>query len=211
MSAASDRLAAAKNRLDQISREHSDRRELRERRSREARDKAGESLDKQAAAAQKTIERIQEAGKRQKAAGGWGTAAATAKKGGEFRFGAEDDEPTYETAGPGTGWTAGPATPPPGSGWTAGPATSPSGSGWAAGPATSPPGSGWTAGAAPAAGRPTAPAAPAPARAADPATPPGAGRPATPPPVTPPPARPAPRRPAPVEDDDDFGGQSWLT
>ncbi|RKT57710.1 hypothetical protein [Saccharothrix australiensis] len=113
MSVASDRLAAAKSRMDQISREHADRRELRERRSREARDKAGQSLDKQAAVAEKTIERIQEAGKRQKAAGGWGTTAATTKKGGEYRFGAEDDEPTYETAAPGTGWTAGPITPTP--------------------------------------------------------------------------------------------------
>ncbi|CCH35099.1 hypothetical protein ABZ816_21280 [Actinosynnema sp. NPDC047251] len=115
MSVASDRLAAAKSRMDEISREHADRRELRERHSREARDKAGASLDKQAAVAEKTIERIQEAGKRQKAAGGWGTAAATEKKSGEFRFGSEDDEPTYEAQAPGTGWAAGPptATPPP--------------------------------------------------------------------------------------------------
>ncbi|MBB5954901.1 hypothetical protein FHS29_001471 [Saccharothrix tamanrassetensis] len=154
MSVASDRLAAAKSRMDEISREHADRRELRERRSREARDKAGQSLDKQAAVAEKTIERIQEAGKRQKAAGGWGTTAATEKKSGEFRFGTEDDEPTYETAAPGTGWVAGP------------PAT----------PVTPPP-------------------------------PP----PVAPPPPPPPPVRPAPRRPAPVDDDDDFGSQSWLT
>ncbi|MEU4802106.1 hypothetical protein [Actinosynnema sp. NPDC023587] len=151
MSVASDRLAAAKSRMDQISREHADRRELRERRSREARDKAGASLDKQAAVAEKTIERIQEAGKRQKAAGGWGTAAATEKKNGEFTFGTEDDEPTYQTPAPGTGWVPGP---PP---------------------------------AAPAA-PPVAPAPPAPA-----------------------PVRPAPRRRAPADDDDDFGGQSWLT
>ncbi|MBW4716014.1 hypothetical protein [Saccharothrix obliqua] len=153
MSVASDRLAAAKSRMDQISREHADRRELRERHSREAREKAGQSLDKQAAVAEKTIERIQEAGKRQKAAGGWGTTAATEKKGGEYRFGAEEDEPTYEAPAPGNTWVS--STPPP----------------------------------------PTPP---------PPVTPP-------PPAPRPTPPRPAPRRPAPVDDDDDFGGQSWLT
>ncbi|MEV0678485.1 hypothetical protein AB0I60_18405 [Actinosynnema sp. NPDC050436] len=149
MSVASDRLAAAKSRMDEISREHADRRELRERRSREAREKAGASLDKQAAVAEKTIERIQEAGKRQKAAGGWGTTAATEKKSGEYSFGSEDDEPTYQAPAPGTGWASGPAPTPP----------------------------------------PAPPVAP-------------------PPPA---PVRPAPRRPAPVDDEDDFGGQSWLT
>ncbi len=124
MSVASDRWAAAKSRMDQIAREHADRRELRERHSREARDKAGDSLDKQAATAQKTIERIQEAGKRQKAAGGWGTTAATEKKTGEFSFGSEDDEPTYEAQAPGTGWATGPTpTPTPATAWTTAPTT----------------------------------------------------------------------------------------
>ncbi|MFI9814810.1 hypothetical protein [Saccharothrix variisporea] len=155
MSASAERLAAALSRMDQIDREAADRRELRERHAREARDKAGDAFSKQASIAEKTIERIQEAGKAQKAAGGWGTTAATQKKGGEFQFGTEDDEPTYEAQQqPGYGWSSG------------GPAA----------PVTPPP--------------PVAPPAP------------------TPPP---PPARPAPRRPAPVDDDDDFGGQSWLT
>lgn len=148
MSVASDRLAAARSRMEDISREHSARRELRERKAREARDAAGEALAKQGKVAEQTIDRIQEAGRRQKAAGGWGTTAATQKKGGEYRFDTGDDEPTYQAPQPGAGWVA----PPP--------------------PVSAPP---------------------------------------PPPPVAPPPARPAPRRPAPVDDDEDFGTQSWLT
>ncbi|WP_158844770.1 hypothetical protein [Saccharothrix deserti] len=111
MSVASDRLAAAMSRMDEISREHADRRELRERRSREAKEKAGESFSKQGEIAQKIVERIQETEKAQKAAGGWGTQAATEKKSGEFKFGAEDEEPTYGTPSPANTWSAAP--PPP--------------------------------------------------------------------------------------------------
>jgi type II secretory pathway component HofQ len=151
MSVASERLAVAMSRMDQISREHADRRELRERRTREAKEQASDSFAKQGQVAQKIVERLNEAEKAQKAAGGWNTQAATEKKSGEYKFGAEDDEPTYETP------------PPPTTSWT---------------PTPQPP------------------------------LPPPT---AVPPPPPPPPARPAPRRPAPVDDDDDFGGQSWLT
>ena len=155
MSVASERLAAAKSRLAEISREHADRRELRERRSREAKEKAADSFSKQGQVAQKVVERIEETEARRKAAGGWGTQAATEKKPGEFRFGTEDEEPTYEAPAPGNTWTT---------------------------PA------------------PTPPTTPFPAVAAP-----------VPPPPPPPAVRPAPRRPAPVDDDEDFGGQSWLT
>ncbi|MCE7000035.1 hypothetical protein LZG04_35250 [Saccharothrix sp. S26] len=148
MSVASDRLAVAMSRLDQIAREHADRRELRERRTREAKEQASDSFAKQGQVAQKIVERLEEAEKAQKAAGGWNTKAATEKKSGEYKFGAEDDDPTYETPPPlPTSWTP---IPPP-------------------------------------------------------------VQPPTAPPPPPPAPRPTPRRPAPVDDDDDFGGQSWLT
>lgn len=165
MSTAAERLAAAKSRLVEISREHADRRELRERRTREAREKSAESFSKQVATAQKMVERIEENEKLKKAAGGWDTKAATEKKGGEYRFGGEEDEPTYEASSPPGSWP--PAPPAPAGDWS-----TPAAGTWA----------------------PTPPPPP----------------PATPPPP-PPAARPAPRRPAPVDDDEDFGSQSWLT
>ncbi|MBY8850572.1 hypothetical protein K7G98_20040 [Saccharothrix sp. MB29] len=152
MSVASERLAAAKSRLDEISREHADRRELRERRSREAKEKAADSFSKQG----RSRRRSSSASRRPKRAEGrrrWGTQAATEKKPGEFRFGTEDEEPTYEAPAPGNTWTTPAPTPRPRR----------------------------SRGAA----RPAAPAA---ARGE-------AGS----------------RRPAPVDDDEDFGGQSWLT
>jgi hypothetical protein len=113
MSVASDRLAAAMSRMDQISREHADRRELRERRTREAKEQAGDSFAKQGQTAQKIVERIEANEKAQKAAGGWNTQAATEKKSGEYRFGTEDDEPAYETPPPvNTSWQPTPPLPP---------------------------------------------------------------------------------------------------
>ncbi|PSL54738.1 hypothetical protein B0I31_106254 [Saccharothrix carnea] len=113
MSVASDRLAVAMSRMDQISREHADRRELRERRTREAKEQASDSFAKQGQTAQKIVERLNEAEKAQKAAGGWNTKAATEKKSGEFKFGTEDDEPTYETPPPvNTAWSPTPPPPP---------------------------------------------------------------------------------------------------
>ncbi|XVS63899.1 hypothetical protein ACQPYE_37570 [Actinosynnema sp. CA-299493] len=114
MSVASDRLAAAMSRMDQISREHADRRELRERHTREAKEQARDSFSKQGQIAQKIVERLEENEKAQKAAGGWNTKAATEKKSGEFKFGAEDDEPTYETPPPAptSSWTPTPPPPP---------------------------------------------------------------------------------------------------
>ncbi|MEU5691286.1 hypothetical protein [Actinosynnema sp. NPDC020468] len=156
MSTAAERLAAAKDRMDQISREHADRRELRERRSREARESAASNLAKQGQLADKTIERLQEMGKRQKAAGGWNTSAATEKKAVEYRFGADDEDQPYESA------------PPPAQPW----------------------------------------AQPAPAQPSW-STPPTTPLPAQPAPPPPPPR--APRRAPRVDEDDDFGSQTWLT
>lgn len=99
-----DRIALAMSKMDDISREHADRRELRERQTREAKDGANANLMKQGPLAEKTIERIQEAGKRQREAGGWGTAAATEKKPSEFHFGGEDDEDPGYQAPPAGKW-----------------------------------------------------------------------------------------------------------
>ncbi|KAA2264685.1 hypothetical protein F0L68_06225 [Solihabitans fulvus] len=88
---AEDRLNAALAKQDVITREHAERRDLRERRGNELAAQSKEGFAKQGQLMGKFFERMQEMNKKQKAAGGWGTSAATEKDSGVLNMGFEDD------------------------------------------------------------------------------------------------------------------------
>lgn len=87
-----DEVAALRSRMEMTSREHSERAALStksvENAVAEGKDKAEKALKTAAAVAGRLHERTL----KEKAAGGWGTEAATKEKSGEFHFGGEDDE-----------------------------------------------------------------------------------------------------------------------
>ncbi|ATE57393.1 hypothetical protein [Actinosynnema pretiosum] len=84
MSSAADRLAAVKNRMATVLRDHADTRVLREERVKESAAKAADSLVKQGRTAEKVIGRIQEIGRAKRG-------AAAVKKPDVYSFGPEDD------------------------------------------------------------------------------------------------------------------------
>lgn len=98
MGEAADRFAAAQRRLDAIESEQEARRSLRSRQIEASRSQAMDNFAKQGATAQKTVERLQEMGKRQKQAGGWATGSAMRDRSGQFSFG--EAEPVYQDPPP---------------------------------------------------------------------------------------------------------------
>lgn len=89
---AQDKAAKARARMDQVRREMSERRALRVRNGRAARDKARESLMKQGPVAEQVAKHLGELGRRRRQAGGWATEKTERDKNYVMGFGGEDEE-----------------------------------------------------------------------------------------------------------------------
>jgi seryl-tRNA synthetase len=87
-----DEIAALRSRMETTSRELKDRAELSTKKIDQVMAEGKEKSDKALKTAAAVATRLHERAASQKAAGGWGTAAATTKKTGEFDIGVEDDE-----------------------------------------------------------------------------------------------------------------------
>ncbi len=87
-----DKAAKARARMDQVRREMSERRALRARNGRAARDRARESLLKQGPVAEQVAKHLGELGRRRRQAGGWATEKTERDKNYIMGFGGEDEE-----------------------------------------------------------------------------------------------------------------------
>ncbi|HEY0450326.1 hypothetical protein [Actinophytocola sp.] len=95
---AQDKAAKARARMDQVRREMSERRALRTRNARAAKDKALDSLMKQGPVAAQVAKHMGELGRRRAAAGGWATEKTERDKDYILGFGGEDEERRDEFA-----------------------------------------------------------------------------------------------------------------
>jgi len=87
-----DEVAALRSRMETTSREHSERAALSTRNVEQAVAEGKEKTEKALRTAAAVATRLHERGVKEKAAGGWGTEAATKEKSNEFHFGGEEDE-----------------------------------------------------------------------------------------------------------------------
>ena len=108
-----DEVRALEARFEATNREQSERTALATRNVDQAMADAKEKNEQNLANAAKVATRLHEMAGRQKAAGGWGTAAATEKKSGEFAFGTEEDEEQDDMPGFRPGGWAPPSSPAP--------------------------------------------------------------------------------------------------
>jgi len=99
---AQDKAAKARARMDQVRREMSERRALRVRNGRAARDKAADNLKRQGPVAAQVAKHMGELGRRRRAAGGWATEKTERDKDYIMGFAGDGDEPrdqfTYRPA-----------------------------------------------------------------------------------------------------------------
>ncbi len=93
-----DKAAKARARMDQVRREMSERRALRTRNGRAARERSRESLLKQGPVAEQVAKHLGELGRRRRQAGGWATEKTERDKDYILGFGGEDEEPNDEFA-----------------------------------------------------------------------------------------------------------------
>ncbi|WP_394615365.1 hypothetical protein JNUCC0626_37200 [Lentzea sp. JNUCC 0626] len=108
-----DEVRALEARFEATNREHAERAELAGRKVDQAMAEAKEKNEKNLANAAKVGARLHEMAGRQKAAGGWGTQAATDKKTGEYAFGTEEDSEQDDMPGFRPGGWAPPSSPVP--------------------------------------------------------------------------------------------------
>lgn len=108
-----DEIRALEARMEATNREHSERADLASRKVDQAMAEAKEKNEQNLANAAKVATRLHEMAGRQKAAGGWGTAAATEKKTGEYAFGTEEDDEQDDMPGFRPGGWAPPSAPAP--------------------------------------------------------------------------------------------------
>jgi hypothetical protein len=90
---AHDKAAKARARMDQIRREMAERRALRTRKARAARERAAESLRKQGPVAAQVAKHLGELGRRRAQAGGWATEKTQRDRDYILGFGSEDEQP----------------------------------------------------------------------------------------------------------------------
>jgi len=88
---AHDRAAKARARMDQVRREMSERRALRTRKAREAKDRAADSLRKQGSIAAQVTKHLKEIGRRRAQAGGWATEKTERDRDYVMGFGGDDE------------------------------------------------------------------------------------------------------------------------
>jgi hypothetical protein len=93
-----DKAAKARARMDQVRREMSERRALRTRNGRAAKEKARDSLLKQGPVAEQVAKHLGELGRRRKQAGGWATEKTERNKDYILGFNGEDEQPGDEFA-----------------------------------------------------------------------------------------------------------------
>ncbi|MGH3760662.1 hypothetical protein [Actinophytocola sp.] len=93
-----DKAAKARARMDQVRREMAERRALRVRNGRTAREKARDSLLKQGPVAEQVAKHLGELGRRRRQAGGWATEKTERDKNYIMGFGGEDEERREEFA-----------------------------------------------------------------------------------------------------------------
>ncbi|MCT2587394.1 hypothetical protein [Actinophytocola gossypii] len=89
---AHDKAAKARARMDQVRREMAERRALRTRNARAARERAAEALSKQGPVAEQVAKHMGELGRRRAQAGGWATESTERDKDYIMGFGGEDAE-----------------------------------------------------------------------------------------------------------------------
>jgi hypothetical protein len=90
---AHDRAAKARARMDQVRREMAERRALRARKARAAKESATENLKKQGPVAAQVAKHMGELGRRARMAGGWATDRTQRDTDYVMGFGADDDQP----------------------------------------------------------------------------------------------------------------------